>query len=176
MLWNTLVFNYNKKRNARHVRGRMFAKLRISWAPFLIVHEEGAGRFSWGRFYTYAGIWHVLKLYEITPAFRTRCSRETQVQVQQVQVKSIITHAGVNFKVISAVSQYIKTEGVGSRRAGTLWVLEGAHLSEILGEGAKWPSGGRVWEEYPPPTVGTFLKIEFKSRVCRAFKNNFLGN
>ena len=41
---------------------------------------------------------------------------------------------------------------------------KGAHLSEILGEGAKRPSGGRVWEGgmeggIPPPTVGTFSKI-----------------
>ena len=33
-----------------------------------------------------------------------------------------------------------------------------------------------VGGEYPPPTVGTFLKLEYKSHVCRAFKSNFLGN
>ena len=69
------------------------------------------------------------------------------------------------------------------RRAGTL-SFGGAKsrrghicLRDVLGEGAKRPSGGRVWEGvYPPPTVGTFQKLEYKSRVWRAFKNNFIGN
>ena len=47
-------------------------------------------------------------------------------------------------------------------------------------EGAKRPSGGRVWEgEYPPPTVGTFSKIRvyiLKSNFRALTKNDFLGN
>ena len=36
-------------------------------------------------------------------------------------------------------------------------------------EGAKRPSGGRVWEEgHPPPTVGTFSKIKVSKSHFRA--------
>ena len=53
-----------------------------------------------------------------------------------------------------------------TRRAGTLWGLEGQNLEggtfclRSSARGAKRPSGGRVWEGgIPPPTVGTFSKI-----------------
>ena len=46
---------------------------------------------------------------------------------------------------------------------------KGAHLSEVVGEEAKRPSGGRVYGR------GIFLNLEYKSRVCRALKH-FLGN
>ena len=49
-------------------------------------------------------------------------------------------------------------------------------------EGAKRPSGGRLWEGggcgrgIPPPTVGTLKKLRVLKSHFRAFKNDFLGN
>ena len=57
------------------------------------------------------------------------------------------------------------------RRAGTLWVLEGQNL-----EGGTFVWGPRRGSEATERGEGLFQKWEFKSRVCRAFKNNFLGN
>ena len=42
----------------------------------------------------------------------------------------------------------------------------------VLCEGAKRPSGGRVWDGgYPPPTVGTFSKIRVSKFHFKALKN-----
>ena len=59
-----------------------------------------------------------------------------------------------------------------ARRNTEFWrgkISKGAHLSEVLGE--------RVWEGASPSHGRDFFKkLEYKSRVCRAFKNNFPCN
>ena len=60
--------------------------------------------------------------------------------------------------------------------------VEGQNLRQggIFVWGASWGRGseaterGRVWKGWY--LVGTFQKLDYKSSVCRAFKNNFLGN